>query len=291
MLNQIATIIADGVLLGLIYAIAGVGLSLVLGVMGVVNVAHSAFIMLGSFFAFELFRRLGIDPIISFFLAFPIFFGVGVVVYRALITRVEKAAQTQGLVAMFGLMVLLENLGTIAWTTDTRVITVAYTNTSTVVGAVVLANVKLIAGVLSLLMVAGFWAFLRFTLTGRAIRAMGQNRSAAMSVGVNVSQLSAVMFGLGIACAGSAGIALAMIFPFSPNTQILWLAWAFLVVILGGLGNVGNTLIAGLFVGLVQTISSALMPFDYVYLVLYVLLAVVLVVRREGLSGTARRGI
>jgi len=291
MLNQIATIIADGVLLGLIYAIAGVGLSLVLGVMGVVNVAHSAFIMLGSFFAFELFRRLGIDPIISFFLAFPIFFGVGVVVYRALITRVEKAAQTQGLVAMFGLMVLLENLGTIAWTTDTRVITVAYTNTSTVVGAVVLANVKLIAGVLSLLMVAGFWAFLRFTLTGRAIRAMGQNRSAAMSVGVNVSQLSAVMFGLGIACAGSAGVALAMIFPFSPNTQILWLAWAFLVVILGGLGNVGNTLIAGLFVGLVQTISSALMPFDYVYLVLYVLLAVVLVVRREGLSGTARRGI
>lgn len=291
MLNQIATIVADGVLLGLIYAIAGVGLSLVLGVMGVVNVAHSAFIMLGSFFAFELFRRLGIDPIISFFLAFPIFFGVGVVVYRALITRVEKAAQTQGLVAMFGLMVLLENLGTIAWTTDTRVITVAYTNTSTVVGAVVLANVKLIAGVLSLLMVAGFWAFLRFTLTGRAIRAMGQNRSAAMSVGVNVSQLSAVMFGLGIACAGSAGVALAMIFPFSPNTQILWLAWAFLVVILGGLGNVGNTLIAGLFVGLVQTISSALMPFDYVYLVLYVLLAVVLVVRREGLSGTARRGI
>jgi branched-chain amino acid transport system permease protein len=291
MLNQIATIIADGILLGLIYAIAGVGLSLVLGIMGVVNIAHSAFIMLGSFFAFELFRRLGIDPIVSFFLAFPVFFAAGVVVYRALITRVEKAAQTQGLVAMFGLMVLLENLGTIAWTTDTRVITVAYTNTSTVIGAVVLANVKLIAGLLALVMIAAFWAFLRFTLTGRAIRAMGQNRSAAMSVGVNVRQLSAVMFGLGIACAGSAGVALAMIFPFSPNTQILWLAWAFLVVILGGLGNVGNTLAAGLFVGLVQTISSALMPFDYVYLVLYVLLAVVLVVRREGLSGTVRRGI
>lgn len=291
MLNQIATIIADGVLLGLIYAIAGVGLSLVLGVMGIVNVAHSAFIMLGSFFAFELFRRFGIDPIISFFLAFPVFFSAGVIVYRALITRVEKAAQTQGLVAMFGLMVLLENLGTIAWTTDTRVITVGYTNTSTVIGAVVLANVKLIAGVLALLLIAVFWAFLRFTLTGRAIRAMGQNKSAAMSVGVNVGRLSAVMFGLGIACAGSAGVALAMIFPFSPNTQILWLSWAFLVVILGGLGNVGNTLIAGLVVGLIQTACAAFMPFDYVYLVLYVLLAVILVVRREGLSRAIRRGI
>jgi branched-chain amino acid transport system permease protein len=291
MLNQLATVIADGVMIGLIYAIAGVGLSLVLGIMGVVNVAHSAFLMLGSFFAFELFRRLGVDPIISFFLAFPVFFAAGLVVYRALITRVEMAPQTQSLVAMFGLMVLLESLGTIAWTTDTRVITAGYTNSSMIVGGVVLANVKLIAGALALILIGAFWAFLRFTLTGRAIRAMGQNRSAAMSVGVNVRQLSAVMFGLGIACAGSAGVALGMVFPFSPNTQILWLAWAFLVVILGGLGNVANTLAAGLVVGLIQTSVAAFLPFDYVYLVLYVLLAVILVVRREGLSGATRRAI
>jgi branched-chain amino acid transport system permease protein len=290
-LNQLLTILADGILLGLIYAIAGVGLSLILGIMGIVNVAHSAFIMLGSFFAFELFRRLGIDPIISFFLAFPVFFIFGAFVYRLLITRIELAPQTQGLVAMFGLMVLLENLGTIAWTTDTRVITVAYTNASTVLGGVVIAHVKVVAGILALILIAALWAFLRFTLTGRAIRAMGQNRSAAMSVGVNVRRLSAVMFGLGIACAGSAGVALAMVFPFAPNTQIFWLAWAFLVVILGGLGSVGNTLLAGLVVGLIQITSTAFLPFDYVYLVLYVMLAVILIFRQEGLSGAARRGI
>jgi branched-chain amino acid transport system permease protein len=291
MLNQLATILADGILLGLIYAVAGLGLSLILGIMGIVNVAHSAFIMLGSFFAFELFRRLGIDPILSFFLAIPTFFVFGVIVYRLLIKRIELAPQTQGLVAMFGLMVLLENSGTIAWTTDTRVITVAYTNTATVIGGVIITHAKLIAGILSLILIAAFWAFLRFTLTGRAIRAMGQNRSAAMSVGVNVRWLSAIMFGLGIACAGSAGVALAMVFPFAPNTQILWLAWAFLVVILGGLGGVGNTLLAGLVVGLVQMICTAFLPFDYVYLVLYILLAVMLVFRQEGLSGAVRRGI
>ncbi|HXF89654.1 MAG TPA: branched-chain amino acid ABC transporter permease [Xanthobacteraceae bacterium] len=291
MLNQIATIIADGILLGLIYAIAGVGLSLVLGVMGIVNVAHSAFLMLGSFFAFELFRRLAIDPTISFFLAFPVFFAVGVIVYRMLITRVELAPQTQGLVAMFGLMVLVESLGTIAWTTDTRVITAAYTNRSILVGPIMLANVKLIAGALALLLIIAFWAFLRYTLTGRAIRAMGQNRFAAMTVGINVQALSTIMFGLGIACAGSAGVTLGMVFPFSPNTQILWLAWAFLVVILGGLGNVANTLLAGLVVGLIQTGVAAFLPFDYVYLVLYVMLAVILVVRREGLSGAVHRWI
>lgn len=291
MLNQIAIIIADGILLGLIYAIAGVGLSLVLGVMGIVNVAHSAFLMLGSFFAFELFRRLAIDPIISFFLAFPVFFAAGVIVYRMLITRVELAPQTQGLVAMFGLMVLVESLGTIAWTTDTRVITAAYTNRSILVGPIMLANVKLIAGALALLLIIAFWAFLRYTLTGRAIRAMGQNRFAAMTVGINVQALSAIMFGLGIACAGSAGVTLGMVFPFSPNTQILWLAWAFLVVILGGLGSVANTLLAGLVVGLIQTGVAAFLPFDYVYLVLYVMLAVILVVRREGLSGAVVRRI
>jgi branched-chain amino acid transport system permease protein len=266
MLDQFAAIIADGLLIGLIYAITGIGLSLVLGIMGIVNVSHSAFVMLGSFFAFELFRRLGVDPIISFFLAIPVFFVAGVVVYRVLIVHVERAGQTQALVAMFGLMVLLENLGTIAWTTDTRVITASYTNSALIIGPVVLAYVKLIAGALALLLITAIWAFLRFTLLGRAIRAMGQNRDAAITVGINVGRLAAVLFGLGIAFAGAAGVALAMVFPFSPNTQVLWLAWAFLVVILGGLGSVANTLAAGLVVGLIQSIGTAYLRFDYVYL-------------------------
>lgn len=289
MTSHIAAIVADGILLGLIYTITGLGLSLVLGVMGIVNVAHSAFIMLGSFLAFELFRRLGVDPIISFFVAFPVFFLLGAAVYRIVITRVERAAQTQGLVAMFGLMVLIENLGTIAWTTDTRVITAPYTNSAFSVGGVVVAHVRLIAGLLALALVGLLWAFLRYTLTGRAIRAMGQDRDAAATLGIDTRRLSAVMFGVGIACAGAAGVALAMVFPFSPNTQVQWLAWAFLVVILGGLGKVENTLAAGIAVGLIQTVCTALMPFDYVYLVLYVLLAVILIVRREGLSGAVRR--
>src|SRR5262249_1734110 len=172
---HLVSIVADGILLGLIYAIAALGLSLVMGIMGVVNVAHSAFIMLGSFFAFELFRRAGLDPIASFFLSFPVFFVVGVVVYRGLVPRVERGQQPQGLVAMFGLMVGIENLATIAWTTDTRVITAPYTNSSVVLGSLILANVRLIAGALALFLIVAFWLFLRFTLTGRAIRAMGQD--------------------------------------------------------------------------------------------------------------------
>lgn len=287
----VLTVLIDGLLLGLIYACIGLGLSLILGIMGIVNVAHSAFIMLGSYFAYELFRRLGIDPILAAALALPVFFFMGTVVYQTLITRVEFAGPTQGLIAMFGLMVLIENLGVIIWTTDARALTVSYTNSSIVIGSVVFAWVKVIAGAMALTLIVAVWAFLRYTLTGRAIRAMGQDKDAAAVLGINVRRLSMTLFGLGIACAGVAGVLLGMIFPFSPGGQVHWLAWAFLVVVLGGLGSVTSTLLAGLVVGIIQAFAGAYMPFEYVYLLLYGLLAAILFVRREGLSSASRRAI
>jgi branched-chain amino acid transport system permease protein len=291
MLSQILNILFSGILLGMVYAVAALGLSLTMGIMGVVNVSHSAFVMLGSFLALELLERLGVDPIASFFIALPLFFAIGALVYQVIVRRVERAQQTQGLVALFGLMVLIESLGTMVWTTNTRVITSSYSNAHLAIAGATLASVSLIAGALALVLLAAFWVFLRYTLTGRAIRAMGQDRAAARSLGVDVGRLSTIMFGLGIASAGAAGVAIGMVFPFAPQTQIQWLAWAFLIVVLGGMGKVENTLAAALFVGLVQAIATSLLPFDYVYLMLYAGLAVVLVVRREGLVGANRRTI
>jgi branched-chain amino acid transport system permease protein len=291
MLNLALQTIADGILLGLVYAVAALGLSLVLGIMGIINVAHSAFIMLGAFFALEMLERLHIDPGVSFVLSIPFFFVVGAIVFRVIVTRMERTEQNQGLVAMFGLMVLIENIGTIFWTTNTRIITVGYSYLQLRLGSVTIPAVRAVAGLLALLLIVGFWLFLSRTMTGRAIRAMAQNRDAAIAVGINVTRLSMVMFGLGIASAGAAGVIIAMVFPFAPQTQIEWLSWAFLIVILGGFGRVENTLAAALLTGLIQTIATALMPFDYVYLLLYVALATVLVVRREGLRGAIRRTI
>lgn len=291
MLTMTAEIVLNGVLLGLVYAIAALGLSLIMGIMGIINVAHSAFIMLGSFLALGLLQWAHIDPIGSFVISLPVFFLFGAAVYHLVVTRVERAQQSQGLVAMFGVMVLIENLGTIIWTTDTRVVTVGYSNASFALGALTVADARVIAGVLSILLIAAFWLFLRSTLVGRAMRAMGQSRDTAQSLGINVRRLAAVTFGLGIASAGAAGVALAIIFPFAPQTQIQWLAWAFLIVVLGGLGSVEGTLASALLVGLIQTAATAFLPFDYVYLILYVALAAVLVLRREGLRGVMRRAI
>jgi len=291
MLSTLLQSIADGILLGLVYAIAALGLSLVLGIMGIINLSHSAFIMLGSFFALELLERFHIDPIISFLLALPFFFVVGAVIFQVLVTRIERTEQNQGLVAMFGLMVLIENVGTIFWTTNTRVITVGYSYFQLHIGPLSVPAVRVVTGALALLLVFAFWFFLRHTLTGRAIRAMSQNHDAAVSVGINIRRLSLTMFGLGIASAGAAGVVIAMVFPFAPQTQIEWLSWAFLIVILGGFGHVEHTLLAAVVAGLIQTILTTVMPFDYVYVLFYVALATVLVLRREGLRGAVRRTV
>ncbi len=291
MVTTVLQIVADGLLLGMIYAVVGLGLSLLLGIMGIINVAHSAFIMLGAFFTLGMLEALHVDPIFSFALAVPLFFAVGALVFRLIIVRMERAEQNQGLVAMFGLMVLIENVGTIFWTTNTRVVTVAYSNVQLKLGLVSVPAVRVIASALAAALIAAFWLFLNRSLIGRAIRAMAQNQDAAAAIGINVTRLSLVMFGLGIASAGAAGVVIAMVFPFAPQTQIEWLSWAFLIVILGGFGRVENTLAAGLLTGLIQTVATALMPFDYVYLLLYVTLAGVLVLRREGLRGAVRRTI
>jgi branched-chain amino acid transport system permease protein len=289
MLAQIAAAVIDGILLGLVYALVGIGLGLILGILGIVNVAHGAFVMLGSFLAYELFRRLRIDPIAAFFVAMIAFFPVGLIVWRVIAGRLgQHATQSRGLLAMFGLMVLLESAGTMLWTNDSRVLTTSYADRAVAIGGVVVAQTRLLAGALALVLIGSIWAFLRFTLTGRAIRATGQDRTAASTLGIDPERLSRMVFGLGVACAGAAGAALAMVFPFSPNTQVQWLPWAFLVVILGGLANPASIAMAGLAIGLLQTLCTALLPFDYVYLVLYLLLAGILIVRREGLGGTRR---
>src|SRR5579883_2515429 len=194
--------VADGVLLGLLYTVMAVGLSLTLGVLGVVD--------------------------------------------RVLIRRVARAPQLLGLLVLFGVMVAVESAAILLWTTDTRVITVPYTNRALHLGAITLSEVRLIAGGIALLLVVLLHAGLRLTRFGKAIRAMAQNRDVAMVLGIDVGWLSMVVFGLGTATAGAGGVVLGMVFPFDPQTQIQWLSWAFLVVLFGGLGGVGNTLAGGL---------------------------------------------
>jgi branched-chain amino acid transport system permease protein len=284
--------IVSGLLLGLVYATMAMGLSLTMGILGIVNVAHSTFVMLGSYFAFGLLKQFGIDPLVSMALALPLFFVIGAALDRSLIRRVVvRTTETTGLLILFGVMVIIENSSILVWTTDTQVINVSYTSAPFFLGSITISKARLVAGILAVVVVGATHLFLQRTIIGKGIRAMAQNRDAARIMGVDVDRLSMIVFGVGTATAAIGGIALALIFPFTPQNHIRWLAWAFLIVIVGGLGSVRNILVSGLTVGLVEALSGVLLPFQYVYLIVYSLLALALIVRGQGLATTRRRTI
>jgi branched-chain amino acid transport system permease protein len=150
---------------------------------------------------------------------------------------------------------------------------------------------RLAAGVLATVSMVGLYLFLQRTMTGRSIRAMAQNRDAAAMVGIRVERLDALVFAIGTGMAAIGGVALAMAFALAPQQHVRWLAWAFLVVVLGGLGNVRNTAVAALLLGFVEAFAGALLPFHYVYVIVYAALAAALLFRSEGLMGTRARTI
>jgi branched-chain amino acid transport system permease protein len=291
--SLVAQAIVTGILLGLVYTLISIGLSLTMGVMGIVNVAHSTFILLGSYLALELLQVFGIDPIVTAIIALPVFFMIGLLVERVLISRVavDQSSQTTGLLVLFGLLIIIESGAILIWTTDTQVLSVSHSNASVTLGSITVTVPLLIAAGIALLIVILLDLFLQRTLYGKAIRAMAQNRGAARMVGINTNWLSMIVFGLGTATAGVGGVILAMIFPFDPQSHYRWLAWAFLVVVVGGLGSIRNTLLAGLVIGLVEAISGILFPFQYVYFIVYLLLIIMLLIRGQGLAGKQARTI
>ncbi len=281
----------NGLLLGLVYTLIGVGLSLTLGVLGIVNVAHSTLVILGAFFAWELLHRAALSPLAAMVLAVPLFFLVGAAVERTLVRRVAAAPQAVGLLVLFGLMIVLESTAILLWTTDTRVLPWRAGQATLALGGLTLPLSRLVAAVLALGMVLLLDALLRRTLLGKAIRAVGQNPDAALVLGVDPRRIGLVVMGLGAASAAVGGVALAMIFPFAPQDHVRWLAWAFLVVVVGGLGGVRSSLAAGLLMGEVETLSGVLLPFQYVYLVVYGLLAAALLLRGQGLAAVRERTV
>lgn len=287
---DIVSALIDGALIGLIYAATGLGLALVLDMLKVINVAHGAFIMLGSYFAYGMFATFSFDPVLSLGLALPLFFFTGMLAYRALASFAQSASESQGLLAMFGLMVLIESLATVFWTNDTRALTLSYSNEPLTIGAIAVPMTRLMAGAIGLALFAAVGGFLRYTLAGRAIRAAGQNPTAAAMLGINVKVMSASVFGLGLACAAAAGAGIAIAFPIAPNTQAQWLPWAFLVAIAGAM-DLAGMLTAGLIFGLLQALVTLWLPFEDVTLTLYLVLGGVLVLRRRGFSRVAARTV
>ena len=278
-------LIVGGALVGVMYGLAALGLSLVWGTLKVINIAHGTLMLLAAYLSLDLFVGLRIDPVAALALTVPLLFMLGLVIYRALIERLaaREEAEMASMLVLFGVMIMIENLITFHWTPNVRALITPYAKAAWTPAPDFRVPVPaLVSAALALAAAGALASFLTRTFPGRAVRAVTQNDRMARLCGVDPGRVATFTFGLGGALAAVAGAALVLLYPIYPSVHLVWVLKAFLIAVIGGLGNVWGTIGAGILIGVVEAALSAVIPFRWVTVAVYVLLLAVLLTRGQG---------
>jgi branched-chain amino acid transport system permease protein len=280
-------VLVGGLLMGSVYALIAIGFTLIYGVLDVVNFAHGHFVMAAMFVTYLLSAGLGVNVYAALILIIPLFFGLGLVTYRILISKVAHASHSMQLIVTLGLFIFLENLANFIFGGDLRGITTAETARSIVIGGISLPVSRTLAAAISLLVVLMVSLFLTRTPFGMAMRAAATNRIGAHVVGIKVERVYQMTFALGTtlaAIAGTVSMPFSLVSPFSGGEFMLY---SFAIAIIGGLGSISGALLAGLLIGVVQAASSLLFAASFGSVMVFGILILVLVLRPTGLFGRA----
>lgn len=275
------------ILLAGIYAAMSIGMTIIYGVMKIVNLAHAGFMMMGAYFVYELFEKLHIDPVIGAVLALPVFFLFGMGVYLALVQWLPKSDQPtlSSLLLMFGFWLVLQNVAFLIWENEDRSIFTARTFSVIQLGPVTIPMVRLIVFVAAVVSITALQIVLRRSWFGRSVRAIIQNPYAAEIAGVDERRTAMLSFGVGTAFAGFAGGLLAMLYSFSPDFGRPFLLRSFVIIVLGGLESFSGVAVGALILALVETFSIFVVPASYQPAITYGLLVVVLLFFPKGVAG------
>ena len=284
-MDLLAQILVNGVLQGGLYAVMALGLALVWGVLNIVNLAHGSFIMLGGYASWYLYTYASIDPFLGLPLTAVVMFGFGYVLQRWLLNLVIRAPMFNTLLITFGLEVVLTYLAQLVFSADFRTINPSYAGNSLVLGSLAVPLARLVAFGVALVLSAGLWVFLLHTKLGRAIRATAQNLVAARLYGVEPRHLYATTFGLGIGLAGAAGTLYGTVSQINPYIGAALTAKSFAIAIIGGLENPLGVVLGGLFLGIVEAVTTVYIGPTFADVASFGLLVLVLVVRPSGLLG------
>lgn len=283
---MLGQIISNGILMGFIYALVAVGLTLTWGVMDITNFAHGELLMVGMYTAFWMFELFSIDPIIAIPISTVVVFLVGVLIYKLVIKRVLGGSGLTALLATFGLSMFLKNLAQFLWSPNFRYINGAIvTDKKIVIGNIILGLPQVVAAVGSILMTLGVIYFMNKTKTGKAIQATALNRDTALLMGIDTDKIFAITFGVSGACVGAAGALMASFFPIYPASGGLYSIIAFVIVAMGGLGNIKGALYAGLIIGLTEAIGGFFLGTQFKYALVFMIYLIVIQVRPKGLFG------
>jgi branched-chain amino acid transport system permease protein len=288
-LDRLAQAIVMGLLTGGVYALMASGLTLIFGIMRVVNVAHAAMIVSAAYASWLLYTDTGLDPILSIVIVTPVFFLAGAAAERVVMRRLTGRDLTLTVLAAFGFAIILEGLQGALFSSSFQAIRTDYSLSSFEVGGVYVPLIRVLSATAALLLIFALMFLLTRTKLGRAIRATTQDPRTAALIGVNVQRVTMLAFAIGVALAAAAGPLFGMLFTFYPATHWLWIGKLLAIVVLGGLGSLTGTFAAAMILGLVEQIAAAFLPLDWVPFVFYGMLFGILVVRPQGLFGATAR--
>jgi branched-chain amino acid transport system permease protein len=281
---ELAQTAVNALLLSGILALVALGFSLVWGIMNIVNLSHGAFIVVGAYVTFWLHELAHVDPFLSIPISMLLLFALGYAVQRTLINQIIRAPLLATFLLTFGLEILIVNLLTFFFKADTRSVQTSYSGQGFVFGPVRVPYVRLDALLVSMALVLALGMFLTRTRTGRAIRATGMDLDAARLTGVDVRTIYGITYAIGAALAGAAGSLLALLIPFDPNIGGPFTERAFVICVLGGLGNVVTVLAGALVYAVVDVFVGARLP-ELSQAVTFAIVVLVLVVRPQGIAG------
>ncbi len=280
--------ILSGVLIGGVYALIGIGLTLIFGVMRVINFAQGELVMIGMYCTFFLFKLAGIDPFLSVVLTMPALFLLGAALQSTLINRVLDALPQNQILLTIGIGLVLSNTAMLAFTSDYRILSTTYSSSSVALGSVRLSTPLLYCFLITSAITGALYWFLARTDTGHAIRATAQDRDAAQLMGVNVRNMGVLAFGLGSALAGAAGALIAPTYYIFPQVGGAFTLKAFVVVVLGGMGSVVGATLGGVLIGMSESLAAVYIGSGMKELCVYVIFLLVLLLKPSGLLGKSR---
>ena len=277
--------VLNGLMTGAVYALVALGLTLIYGVLHIINFAHGALLTAAMFAAFFAYTLLGLDPYLSVFLLAPLFFAAGYLLQRFVIGPAAHGDDRNFLLITLGLAIVIENALLYFFRADTRTIDLPYAFDVVAIGPAFIAVPRIVALGAVIAVAAALWAIMQFTDTGKAIRAVAKEKLGAQLCGIDVAHVYAVTFGLGTACVAVAACLLIPTYYVNPTAGEAFVLIAFTIVVLGGMGSIAGALIGGLFVGIVESLSSVFLGESLGQIGIFVLFIVVLLVRPSGLFG------
>jgi branched-chain amino acid transport system permease protein len=286
--HELLTAVVSGVLLGGLFAITALGLSLVFGVMRLINLVHGELLVLGAYLALELTEHAGMDSLVTIVVVAPALFVIGALLYRPLLEPIVQKGPEPALLTTFGLSIIAQNLFILIFSGDTQSLPGTYTSSSLNLAGLGIPTMYAISFVAALVLCGAVHVLLARTGLGREIRASSEDAEAAGALGVDVRRVHTFVYALAAACAAVGGVLVGATFDFTPTSGLTYLLTGFVVVVLGGLGSVKGTLYGAILLGLVESVGASFFGDGYRDFIGFVAFLIVLSVRPQGLFGRAQ---